>query len=289
MIKKIPSYLLEKTHQVETVVFTFLFAIVFLLFYTDYSSTAWFTLEEPVYFFFTLGFISLDVIILAISRFMMTRVSLHRHGLYLITYLGWVALEILVISILYAFVTSEYIVKDGDYFWTIYPKGLLYSSIILIIPYSLTFWYTKANFRDKTLKLFKYSDNLVSDTNGIPKGTELINLADNNGNVRLSIKMENLLFIVSQDNYIKVYYSNGPQLCNYLLRCKIKTIEESFAGSSLIRCHRSYMVNIERVRSIRKEKEGTFIDLDFDGASPIPVSKSYLSNLSQSSGLLSLK
>lgn len=207
----------------------------------------------------------------------MSRISRKAKGLHIPSYLLWICGEVLAISIFYAFVTSEYIVEDSDYFWTIYPKGLLYTSIILLIPYALTFWYTKSNFKDKTLKVFKYDENAVSDVTEIPKGTELINLTDNNGNVKLSIKMENLLFIVSQDNYIKVYYSHGPQLCNYLLRCKIKTIEESFAGSSLVRCHRSYIVNTDRIRSIRKEKEGTFIDLDFDGASPIPVSKSYIS------------
>lgn len=116
--------------------------------------------------------------------------------------------------------------------------------------------------------------NIIEDT---PQRSDLINLTDNNGNVKLSLKMENLLYIESQDNYIKVYYTNGPQLCNYMLRCKIKTVAENFEGTSLARCHRSYIVNMDRIRAIRKEKEGTLIDLDFDGASPIPVSRSYYS------------
>jgi DNA-binding LytR/AlgR family response regulator len=64
-------------------------------------------------------------------------------------------------------------------------------------------------------------------------------------------------------------------MCNYLLRCKLKTIEESFANSSLMRCHRSYIINSDKVKVIRKEKEGIYIDLDSEKVKSIPVSKGY--------------
>ena len=59
------------------------------------------------------------------------------------------------------------------------------------------------------------------------------------------------------------------------LRCRLKTIEDSFADSDLIRCHRKYIVNIRRVRMLISEKDGYAIELESDSTPRIPVSKTY--------------
>lgn len=61
----------------------------------------------------------------------------------------------------------------------------------------------------------------------------------------------------------------------YMLRCRLKTVEESFAGSDLVRCHRKYMVNMSKVQLLTSEKDGYYIDLDIDSVDRIPVSKTY--------------
>ncbi|HPN47309.1 MAG TPA: LytTR family transcriptional regulator DNA-binding domain-containing protein [Bacteroidales bacterium] len=42
-----------------------------------------------------------------------------------------------------------------------------------------------------------------------------------------------------------------------------------------MRCHRSYIINSDKVKVIRKEKEGIYIDLDSEKVKSIPVSKGY--------------
>ncbi len=103
----------------------------------------------------------------------------------------------------------------------------------------------------------------------------IINLYDHNGIMRFSIKESDLYYIISQDNYVRIHYLNNGEMSSYMLRCPLKVIEKSLKGSSLIRCHRSYMVNISRIKVLRSEREGFFIDLDYDGAAEIPISKSY--------------
>ena len=65
----------------------------------------------------------------------------------------------------------------------------------------------------------------------------------------------------------------------YMLRCKLKTVEDSFRGSTLLRCHRKYIVNLSHAQVLRKEKDGYFIDLDNARIDPIPVSKTYVENV----------
>ncbi len=280
MNKKTPIPLLEKGHQFATVLSTVLFAVVYLLFYKESSTTVWFELGKSVYFFFTLGFISIATVFVIISRTIMynlRRVPFFPIWLYVI----WILLEILVIACFYAYVTAYHIKEDPSYYWTIFPKSLISVAIILIVPYISTIIYTLSNIKGKTLRVLKFEDSSVSNISDFKGGAEIINLADNNGNVKLSLRLDSLIYIVSQDNYIKIYYISNEGLSNYLLRCKIKTVEESFADTSLIRCHRSYIVNSDKISAIKKGKEGTFIELNIEGVSPIPLSNSYISNFQQ--------
>jgi DNA-binding LytR/AlgR family response regulator len=64
-----------------------------------------------------------------------------------------------------------------------------------------------------------------------------------------------------------------------MLRCRLKTVEESFQDSDLVRCHRKYIVNMQHVKVLTREKEGYVVDLDLEGSDPIPVTKTYEENV----------
>jgi DNA-binding LytR/AlgR family response regulator len=46
-------------------------------------------------------------------------------------------------------------------------------------------------------------------------------------------------------------------------------------GTNVMRCHRSYLVNMEQVRVLRRDKEGFFIEMGINGVPDLPVSKTY--------------
>ena len=118
---------------------------------------------------------------------------------------------------------------------------------------------------------------VVSDVNVAPLEQKRITLFDNNGVMKLSVNLSNLYYIESDDNYIKVWYEDsGGYLKQYMLRCRLKTVEESFSEENeLVRCHRKYMVNMTKVKILRKEKEGYCLQLELDSVDQIPVSKTY--------------
>ena len=64
-----------------------------------------------------------------------------------------------------------------------------------------------------------------------------------------------------------------------MLRCRTKTIEENLADTSIVRCHRSYMINVTKINHIKKSSQGRYIILNNTDIKPIPVSKSYFKNL----------
>jgi DNA-binding LytR/AlgR family response regulator len=108
---------------------------------------------------------------------------------------------------------------------------------------------------------------------------EMIPFYDDKSILKFSVKKENLIYLESTENYINICYLNNGKITKYLLRDTMKKMEEKFAGTDIIRCHRSYMVNFEKVKVIRKEKDGLKLDFDDPQVSDIPVSRTYVDNV----------
>ena len=121
---------------------------------------------------------------------------------------------------------------------------------------------------------------LSSDVPILPSEEQKITLFDNSGVLKMSLSLASLYYIESDDNYIVVWYTDSKgELKKYMLRCRLKTVEESFKGSSLVRCHRKYIVNIDKVKVLRKERDGYELDLDNDLIPPITITKTYIANV----------
>lgn len=270
---KLPEYLLGKYQLIGTVTFSVLFALVFLNIYIPFSDTAWFGLGDSVMFFLTLAFAFAAIMILVASRVMMYR-SKNLFDLTYITYTLWCILEIVVISAVYTKVTMDITSPNDEAGWEIFGRTLLYATIALGVPYLISGMYFAIIDKNKTIRLMNY-DNVVTDDPVKPE-TQKITLFDNSGSLKLSLSTENLYYIESDDNYIKVWYTDAKgDLKQYMLRCRLKTVEESFKGSCLVRCHRKYIVNIKKVKVLRKESEGYVLDLDNEEIQPLTVTKTY--------------
>jgi DNA-binding LytR/AlgR family response regulator len=64
------------------------------------------------------------------------------------------------------------------------------------------------------------------------------------------------------DNYIKICYINKEKVSHFILRNSLKNIENLLTNSNLVRCHRSYMINLSKENVLRREKDGLYIELD---------------------------
>jgi hypothetical protein len=276
--KTIPDYLRGKYQLIYTVTFAAFFSIVFLLLSLPFSHNSWMALGNSKFFAFTVLFASGSLTLVALSRLLMykTRTVLK------MTYLGysaWCVAEVVVICLAYSFITVPITEIGWDQFPQTLGNALLYGTISLIIPYILAGMYFALQDNNQIIRLMNYG-NVVMDENMLPSKLEKITLFDNSGNLKLCVNSSNLYYLESDDNYIIVRYTDSRgDLKRYMIRCKMKTVEESFKGSDLVRCHRKYIVNMDKVKVLRKEKDGYELDLDNDTIPPIPVSKTYEENV----------
>ena len=291
LYQKIPRYLLGKYQLIGTVTFSVLFAVVFLNIYIPFSDTAWFGLGDSTMFLNTIVFIAAAIFTLICSRTLMYK-SKHLFEMNFLTYIIWCIMEIVCICVFYTGLTLDIPSLKEEPTLTIFGRSLLYGAIALGVPYIIAGMYFAIIDKNNTIRLMNY-DNVVTDE-PIRTGTQnnhKITLFDNSGALKLSLSLDNLYYIESDDNYIKVWYTDSKgELKQYMLRCRLKTVEESFKGSGLMRCHRKYIVNINKVSMLRKESEGYILDLDKEDIPPISVTKTYtdsiLSHFTEQSPLL---
>ena len=88
----------------------------------------------------------------------------------------------------------------------------------------------------------------------------------------LRLQLNELISIQSSDNYVEVFYLNGPNLKKTLIRNKLSVIDESFP--ELLRTHRSFIINPFHFQSWKTEKGKHFLSLTYD--IEVPISKTYL-------------
>ena len=80
------------------------------------------------------------------------------------------------------------------------------------------------------------------------------------------IELDEIKYIESQHEYIKIHTINGKPLMTQL---SLKTIEEQLPADRFMRVHRSYIVNLKRISVIERNR------IVFDGNVFIPISEQY--------------
>ena len=273
--KYVPAYLRGTYQLLGTVTFAALFSIVFLMVSIPFSNNAWFRLGSSYFFPFTALFAigSLSIIILSKTLLCQTRKTL---PLTYWQYALWCLAEIFLITVLYTVLTVTIAQPEDQSPLGIFLHALVYAFISLGIPYIISGMLLTIMDQNRTIRLMHMKDVVSDDVSDSEKFT----LFDNNGVLKLSVSSDNLYYVESDDNYIKVWYTDASgALQTYMLRCRLKTVEESFAGSGLIRCHRKFIVNMKKVKVLQKTSTGYSLALDREDIPPIPVTKTYSENV----------
>lgn len=88
----------------------------------------------------------------------------------------------------------------------------------------------------------------------------------------LTINLPELLFIQADDNYSTIYWKDGNELQKKLLRVNLKNLDQQIDNPYAIRCHRSFMVNVNAISSISGNANGYKLQI-LDTDHFIPVSR----------------
>ena len=266
----IPQYLLTKRSLTIMVTSAAAFAFLFILIYEPFKEPHWDEIPRFIFVACVLGIVLLGMSIVAISRVIMCYHA-KKHRVTYFKYGAWVFVELVLMAI--AFSACSTIVGSQQDIWVNFEKSLHYTALILLIPYIINI--TAFTLQDRNRRLREIEDDYDKAMQERADTKNIISFYDERGELQLSVAKDNLLYVESADNYIYIWYMKGNLPKKLMLRNTLKRTAELLADTHVMRCHRGYMVNMEQVKVLRREKENFYLELGVEGVKDIPVSKTY--------------
>lgn len=294
---EIPKFLVSRRYISVVIAFILVFSVLFLLIYRPFSLAVWLSVDNSLRFGFTMLFYFGAIVTLILSRVLMYSVQ-NRIELTPITYMWWIMGENLIISLEYTLLTVNYFPVEGLSTPMLATRALMCVTLILAIPNAIVSFYAAYRSKCEELEVSQYQlqkmreeyrlleNNTLHELKAaqqLPAKPEpaprMINLYDNGGTLRLTLNIDSLYYLESEDNYIRIFYKHNDKILSYMLRSRTRSIEESLKGTCMVRCHRSFIVNINKISVMEEEKRMHYIRLDDETIKRIPVSKSYYDTL----------
>jgi hypothetical protein len=277
--KEIPKYLTKKNVIVRTTIFTGLFALAFINFYSPFGVDRWLKedniqINELQFFLYSSLVILTGMAVIVLSRVIMyqvARVQTINYSLYSF----WIFIEITGMAAVYT-IFVKYILKDPREFYDIAMLTLKNTALVLLLPYTVLWLYFA--YREKIKEL----EELSSGSAAKISVDKMIPFYDENNKLKFSVLLDDLLYLEASDNYVSIYYVNTDKVSKYLVRNTLKTLEQKLNSFDIVRCHRSYLVNFNKVKILKREKEGLFLELNAPNSLTLPVSKTYVTSIIES-------
>ena len=274
----IPSFIYKRSNQIAMIIFVPIFALLFITIYSPFDfdridSEAHFLSKlnisrELLVQLITICLIIIGMAVAALSRWFMDLYT-RRHQMSYVSYILWIGCEVLAMTLIFTIVALFTDTNKGVV--TLFRNSLVKTFLILLIPYTMCYIYFIWQERVAQLRLLR--ERIAEDETALQSA--YVQIFDEKGEMRLSVRREHLLLIESADNYICVWYKNNNTPKKVLVRNTLKQVAEQLSSTHIQRCHRSYLVNLEHVKVLRREKEGVFVELGIEGVPDVPISKTY--------------
>ncbi len=113
----------------------------------------------------------------------------------------------------------------------------------------------------------------VSDNQTLMVSKKIKLIAENEKDT-LELNSENLLYIESADNYSTVFFEKDGKLQKELLRSSLTRLESQINSKNVVRCHRSYIVNLDKVGKVTGNAQGYKLHLETPELL-VPVARKY--------------
>lgn len=281
----IPKSLLTYSRQSSIVVAMAVIAMVFMAVFRpfgiyeslDFLTTGqfakWINTRDDAFYAASLFMMTIALVCIWSSRMIMVHAS-HKK----LTYKGyfvWCLIEFILVAFVITFCSSGLFHQSHNGLLRLFITVMGRASCILFIPYAFCWLYII--IVDKAQQLRALHESIENEENALQKS--FVILCDDHDEMRLSIKREDLIMIESADNYICVWYLNNTNVKKCMIRNTLKRVASQLEDTSIQRCHRSYMINTDLIKVLRRDKDGIFIEFGIEGVFDIPISRTYLRNI----------
>ena len=260
----LPVRLLKMPRQVLYFVGIPIFFFLFMIIYRPFGSEDLLCLRYGGFAFNVAIITAIIFLVLVITRLTMwslRRVIEWRFYVYMLWCIGEILLMALFVSLYITLISGRFY-----HYMDVVPKAMLYLSGVTVFPYVICFLLLKSSILEHP----------ATGDGG------LLHFYDDKHRLKFVVDPTQILYIQAEENYCLICYIDGEKLKRFTLRITMARLEERCAPYKIVRCHRSYCVNMSRVKGMRREADKTnLLELNVDGVDVIPVSDRYSSKVSE--------
>ena len=230
------------------VAFCGIFATFFINFYEPLNIRTWHH-DSTLGNFLTIWSAGiLGAILLSITQLVLRpifKLNTFNNGQFLL----WVLFEFFLLTILMFVLYGESKIPFLEEFFLVFR----YTISLTIIPYFLACL---------LIAVIKLSNNAAKESLVQKVSLAQHSFKDENGKVMLAIKPTQLLLLKSENNYISIFYLQNEKVEKKLIRTNFKKLENELTPFPyLLRIHRSYMINLEKIASMHRKKGSFHVQL----------------------------
>ncbi|HOG36275.1 MAG TPA: LytTR family DNA-binding domain-containing protein [Paludibacteraceae bacterium] len=276
--KVVDKYMTNKSNLVRLIVFTAIFSLCFINLYCPFDSMTWYEeMSRPKYFLVSSLLVLVGILVIAFSRFLMYR-FVRKHSLYYLEYAVWVVAEVFVLSVCYTCMTIA--VNDNLSWWSwhdvieVFKSANINTFLVILLPYSVSWLYF--SYEDKKRRLQRIEESMKPTKDNV-----VLQFRDEKGEIRFSVASNKIVYIESADNYVIINYESNNKMTSFMLRNTLKRVAHELRDMPIKRCHRSYMVNFERITALRRKNDEVSLEFDIVDIKEIPVSKTYANEMTE--------
>ena len=258
------------------ILFTTVYSLVFINIFRPFNSETWIHNNNSAnYFLYSSLMVLIGMVLVSLSRVIMNFV-VKKVQITFPDYIIWMVSDAVILSIFYTFIA--YKVGFIDNFLNDNPEMTLWEAIFAIFKKSTanTVWMLLIPYTISLLFLDnQHLKNRIQELGERNTDSNIIHLKDEKGEIRLSINVENILYAEAADNYVIVKYINNDRIVDFFLRTNLKKLSDDLRETPIQRCHRSFMINLLHVTSLKKDQTEFTIQFDTTSIKDITVSKTY--------------
>jgi len=161
--------------------------------------------------------------------------------------------------------------------WPLLEVVIVRTLAISLLPILVMVLFEQYHYQKKQrLQAQKLNKRLQRQHGAAPSG--ILQIEAENGKIALQLAPDEIIYLKSEGNYVEVFFLHTGKIEKKLVRNRLKVLEDKLPSSTFFRCHKSYVVNIGRIRRI--EGNARNFELLLQGSTErIPVSRSKSSEL----------
>jgi hypothetical protein len=252
----------KKDDRLLLIIVVFIFSVIFLNVFQPFNIARWYSDSGFIQFLRLSSYGFVIAIVFLFTQFPLRKIFKIQQFT-IKSYVLWLAIEIALINLGYIFLYGN-------------PIGNFKNDLVFSLKYTLLSIWLPYSFAILIVYFKNHRSEIETLKSNANKPTEkrLLVFKDEHGKIKFSVLTKDLLLLESTDNYVSVFYILDNKVQRKLLRNTLKNLEEMLKENSVVRCHRSFMVNIANVEFMQKDYKKFNLKIkNFEKV--IPVSEKY--------------